>query len=171
MVYFITVTTHLEIFVSGAFSEFLNMVKASSQSFKNTSIDTLQPIVVCYSWILIVSICKRVFGIKSWFCNVVHLAPLTPAWPADLFGGGANINRKNVCKCIQSRSYNVCAIIILSWMRIRLALAQSASPRRSGQNKDWNMGSHSGQSKAILIGPSYIMVRHVNKTLRKHLTV
>ena len=44
------------------------------------------------------------------FCNMVHLAPLTPAWPADLFGGGANINRKNARNCIQLRSYNVCAI-------------------------------------------------------------
>ena len=44
------------------------------------------------------------------FCNMVHLAPLTPAWPADLFGGGANINRKNARNRIQSRSYNVCAI-------------------------------------------------------------
>ena len=34
---------------------------------------------------------------------MVHLALLTPAWPADLFGGGgANIDRKNVLKRIQS---------------------------------------------------------------------
>ena len=40
---------------------------------------------------------------------MVHLAPLTHSWPADLFGGGANINRKNARNRIQWRSY-VCAI-------------------------------------------------------------
>ena len=41
---------------------------------------------------------------------MVHLAPLTPAWPADLLAGGANINRKNAHNRVQRRSYNVCAI-------------------------------------------------------------
>ena len=41
---------------------------------------------------------------------MVHLAPLTPAWPADLFGGGTNIDLKNARNRIQSRSYKVCAI-------------------------------------------------------------
>ena len=63
------------------------------------------------------------------FCNMVHLAPLTPAWPANLFGGGANINRKNARNHIQSRSYNVCAIYYHEctyvW-RLRNALALGA---------------------------------------------
>ena len=63
------------------------------------------------------------------FCNMVHFAPLTPAWPADLFGGGANINLKNARNHIQSRSYYVCAIYYHEcayiW-RSRNALALSA---------------------------------------------
>ena len=62
------------------------------------------------------------------FCNMVHLAPLTPAWPADLFGGGANINRKNRAT-VYNHVHTTCAQYIIMNAH-SLALAQCASPRR-----------------------------------------
>ena len=40
--------------------------------------------LTCYSWILIISICKRFFGIKSWFLQYGALGSLNPClarWP------------------------------------------------------------------------------------------
>ena len=43
---------------------------------------------------------------------MVHLAPLTPAWPADLFGGGTNINHKN-CANVYNHLHTMCAQYII----------------------------------------------------------
>ena len=62
------------------------------------------------------------------FCNMVHLAPLTPAWPADLLGVALILIVKTRAT-VYNHVHTTCAQYIIMNAHT-LALAQCASPRR-----------------------------------------